>query len=106
MARLVVTSVAAIGDIRRAVNWLRRNKSESSAAKWNASIQTAILSLSQNAERWPEADEAADLGFDLREMLHRKRPHVYRILFTIEGDIVEIVRILHAARDRLTVDDL
>ena len=45
MARFVVTSVAAIDDIRRAVNWLRRNKSETTAAKWNTSMQNAILSL-------------------------------------------------------------
>ncbi len=77
MARSVVTSAAAINDIRGAVNWLRRNLSDASATKWNASIQYAILNLSHNAERWPEADEATDLGFDLREMLHRKRPHVY-----------------------------
>ena len=35
----------------------------------------------------PAADEAADLGMDLRELLYGRRRGVYRILFTIDGSV-------------------
>ena len=55
---------------------------------------------------WPLADEAADLGIELRQTLFGKRRHVYRILYTFDGDTVHIHRVRHAAQDRLSADDL
>ena len=55
---------------------------------------------------WPLADEASEVGFELRELLYRRYRYVYRILYRIDGDIVRIHRIRSAAQDRLTADDL
>ena len=54
----------------------------------------------------PEAEEADDLGSELRVLLSDRRPHVYRILFPIDGSTVNVLRILHAARDRIESDDI
>jgi hypothetical protein len=53
----------------------------------------------------PLAEEAVEIGLDLREMLYRRHRFVYRILYTIEGDIVRIHRIHSASQDRLSSDD-
>jgi hypothetical protein len=38
--------------------------------------------------------------------LSGRHRHVYRILFTIEDDVVYVHRIRHAAQDRLSPDDV
>jgi len=63
------------------------------------------MSLSQNAEQWPEADEAAELDRNVRCWLFGRGRHVYRILFTINGQTVNVLRIRHAAQDSLTDND-
>ena len=47
-----------------------------------------------------------NLSMNLRCLLSGRRPHVYRILFTIDASDVNIHRILHAARDHIDSDDL
>jgi plasmid stabilization system protein ParE len=69
-------------------------------------LLAAIRSLTTNPERCPLASEVSELGLELRELLYGKRPGVYRILFTIDGQTVNIVRVRHAARDRLKPEDL
>jgi plasmid stabilization system protein ParE len=63
-----------------------------------------MRSLGTNPERCPLADEAGDLGMDLRELLHGRRRDIHPILFTVEGQTVIIHRVRHAAQDRLTTD--
>jgi plasmid stabilization system protein ParE len=62
--------------------------------------RTAAPSLEQNPGRYGLAPEAEDYE-GLRELLHRKRQHVYRILFEVRADRVIILRVRHAAGDRL-----
>jgi plasmid stabilization system protein ParE len=90
-----------MADIRAAVAWLRSRSSPSAAARWHAGILAAVRSLASQPGRSPQADEAADLGIDLRELLYGRRRGVYRILFTIDGPVVHVHRIRHAAQDRL-----
>ena len=92
-------------DIRSVVNW-RSQQSASSAARWHAGLLNAIRSLCDNPERCPLADEAADLGMELRELLYGRRRNIYRILFTIEEQTVNVLRVRHAAQDRLSGDEI
>jgi plasmid stabilization system protein ParE len=106
MARRVGLDPAAQGDILRIADFISRRVSPSSAAKWLNQIETTIERLSHDASIWPEANESAEMNRLLRCKLHGRRPHVYRILFTIDGDLVRVHRVRHAAQDRLTADDL
>ena len=72
------------------------------AAEAGCSISAVINSIISRSL----ADEAADLGVELRQLLYGKRRNVYRILFTIEGGTVNVLRIRHAAQDRLTPEDV
>ena len=80
--------------------------SRASAKKWVAKLRPAIDDLAETAEQFPEADEAAKIGNDLRMRIVGNRSHVYRILFTIVGNRVFVHRVRHAAQDDLSEDDL
>jgi len=41
----------------------------------------------------------------LRELLYGRRRNVYRILFTIDGQTVNVLRVRHSAQNRLTPGD-
>lgn len=106
MARLVFINPGAYDDIREIARYISRRVSLLSASRWHTRIALAIERLTTEADRWPEALEAAALGINLREMLHGRRPHVYRVLFTISGNTVTVQRVRHAAQDQLTSDDI
>ncbi len=95
----------AMADIGGTVAW-RSPRSLSGGARLYAGILTAIRSLTASPDRCPLAYEAADLGLELRELLYGLRRNVYRILFTIVGQRVNVLRVRHAAQDRLTIDDV
>jgi plasmid stabilization system protein ParE len=99
------TTSRADADIDAAVRWLSR-QSPVAAARWHAGVLKAVRSLATNPDRCPLADEAVDLGLDLRELLYGRRRGVYRVLFTIDGQTVTIHRVRHAAQDRLTPGDV
>jgi len=44
------------------------------------------------------APENEVFDFEVRKLLYGKRPHVYRILFTIENETVTILHIRHGRR--------
>ena len=106
MLRKVEIHPEAATDLRRITLFISKRVSSKSAATWYDRIKAAMSRLANEANQWPQADDAVELGIDLREMLHGRRPHVYRILFTIDGDLVNVHRIRHAAQDRLSQDDL
>ena len=50
-------------------------------------------------ERHPVAeDESEQAGIPLRQMLYGRRPGVFRILFSIDGDTVTLHFIRHSAQ--------
>jgi len=106
MARLVRLSPGAYADVREIARFISHRISPLSASRWQTRFESAVARLATEADRRPEALEAAALGVDLREMLHGRRPHVYRVLFTIDGDTVIVQRVRHAAQNQLTEDDV
>jgi plasmid stabilization system protein ParE len=99
------TTPRAEADIDAAVLWLNE-RSPAAAVRWHAEVLSAVRSLETNPERCPLADEAADLGLELRQLLCGRRSRVYRILFTVDGQAVTIHRVRHAAQDRLSSEDV
>ena len=106
MTRIVYLDSEAAADIRRIVEFISRHVSPMSAARWQNRIESTIAKLEKDASVWPEADEAVELNRALRCRLHGRRPQVYRILFTIDGETLNVHRVRHAAQDALTEDDL
>jgi plasmid stabilization system protein ParE len=103
---VIKSSRLADADVDNTVARIEQHISLVSAARWHAGLRAAVRRLATNPERYPLAYEAVDLGIELREMLYGRHRHVYRILFTIDGQTVNIHRIRHAAQDRLSSDDI
>lgn len=93
-------------EIRREGIYLSE-RSKAAEGKWRSRILLAVKHLEQHPERYPQAYEAANLGFDLREyQIGNKRGSIYRILFIIGDGIVDVLWLRHAAQDWLDKDDL
>jgi plasmid stabilization system protein ParE len=106
MTQLVVTEPAD-RDIQEAFEWWRDHRSSEEAARWYDQIVRAIETLREAPERCPLARESELHPKGLRE-LHfgvSRRP-THRIVFTIDGDTVIVLRVRHSARRDLTLDDL
>jgi plasmid stabilization system protein ParE len=94
-------SPATVADIRANAVFLRSNFGLARAERWRNAIARRIESLTLDPFRCPQAEEAATLGVDLRQLLHGRDRHVFRILFTVVGNRVEVHRVRHAAQDWL-----
>ncbi|MFO0825429.1 MAG: type II toxin-antitoxin system RelE/ParE family toxin [Gemmataceae bacterium] len=106
MARTVTVQQRAVADQLAIVRSISRLVSVASATRWRQRIEKVIAALANDADQWPEADEASGLGIDLRYRLFDRHRHAYRVLFTIDDQTVYVHRVLHAAQDWITADDL
>ena len=74
--------------------------------RWQMQLSRAFRDLEDHPDRYAEAHETGHFGLDLRELIFGKRPHVYRVLFTLDENTVNVLRILYAAHDTLDEGDL
>jgi plasmid stabilization system protein ParE len=63
------------------------------ALRWLQGLREKIDTLSELPDRCPLARESKSLPFEMRQLLYGRRPRIYRILFTIEGNTVHILYI-------------
>ena len=61
-------------------------------------LNDAIASLSELPHRCQLAPENASVTFELRQLLYGRKPYIYRVLFTIESDVVYVLRIRRGRR--------
>jgi plasmid stabilization system protein ParE len=66
----------------------------------------AVKSLAEQPERCGFAPEVEELGIELRQLLFGKRRSIYRVLFTVTAQSVNVLHIRHAARQPLRPGDL
>lgn len=99
-------SARAERDVDGVLRWFREQRATAAGGRWLAKLMSRIDTLEKQPDRCRLADEAPDVGIELRELLFGRRPSTYRILFEIQAPVVHILRIRHAARDALTPDDL
>lgn len=105
MTRSVTVPARVRRELYRTARSIAAKVSTRSGELWLARIEAAFQKLANDAERWPEAEEAGLFGLVLRCCLVGRRPHVYRILFRYNDATVEIVKVRHAAQDYLNEDD-
>jgi plasmid stabilization system protein ParE len=107
MSLRVVLSERAKQDIKSAYDWWARRRSAEQAERWFDGILDAMDSLASDADRQPDADEAAHLPVPMKVLpfgLGRRPTH--RVLFTIRPECVYIVRVWHVSQDAIGADDL
>ncbi|MDB4614173.1 type II toxin-antitoxin system RelE/ParE family toxin [bacterium] len=100
-------SKKAVSDVIRNANWWAARYSEEQAIIWEEEIFLKMSSLDGFPESHPLAYENPDFPYELREAHFGlgSRPG-YRILFTIEDDVVNIVTVRAAQEDRIRPEEL
>jgi plasmid stabilization system protein ParE len=78
--------------------------SERWATDWHDRIWEGLESLRTQPTRCGFAQENAWYKHELRKLLVGKRPHIYRILFSIRTDTVVVLRVRHGSQALLTPD--
>jgi len=101
MAFHVETTAAAEQDADAILDWLLSQRAGDTGFRWFLALQDAIASLAEFPERCPLAPESAVFPFEVRHLLYGDKPHVYRILFTIEDQTVYVLHIRHGRRQLL-----
>ena len=97
MTYRIVILPAAEAEIANAVAWIA-DQSPVAAARWLEGIRHAMSTLSEMPERCPVAGD--DFGGEVmvRQLFYGRRRNRYRILFTVKGDTVQVLRVRHGAR--------
>jgi plasmid stabilization system protein ParE len=96
MAFEVRTTLDAEQDAAAILDWLMARHAGETGLRWF--LDEAIASLAELPHRCKLAPENKSFPFDVRELHYGQRPHVYRILFTIEDNIVYVLHIRHGRR--------
>lgn len=83
----------AEGDVRSIVAYVRKRSSRG-AVSWLDAYRAAREHLAEFADGCGEAEENHQFEFDVRQHLFKtRRGRVYRMLFTMIGDEVRILRV-------------
>ncbi len=101
MAFRVEITPKAKHDANAILEWLRSQQAGKPGMRWFERLQEALASLANFPERCALAPENVSLPFEMRQLLYGHRSHMYRILFTIKGETVLVLRIRHGRRERL-----
>jgi len=94
----VEVSAQAESDAEAILDWLLSQHAGETGIRWFLALEDAVASLSTFPERCPLAPENGRFPFQVRQLLYGRKPHVYRILFTVGGKTVRILHIRHARR--------
>jgi plasmid stabilization system protein ParE len=101
MAHSVRLTLRAYDEIDAIVGYISRD-SPTNAQGWRDSILAGIESLAKFPQRHAVAPEAELAGVGVRQMIRGN----YRVLYTVESDVVTIHGVRHAARRALRPDEL
>jgi plasmid stabilization system protein ParE len=98
MAFHVKLTTQADRDLDAILEWLLSQQAGETGLRWFSRLQNEIASLSEFPYRCSLAPENAEFPFEVRQLLFSRKPHQYRILFTITEDSVVILHIRHGRR--------
>lgn len=85
-------------DIAALHAWLQGEQAGEAGEKWFTALRAAIDSLASLPTRCPLAPESRESPDEVRQLLYGRRPHVYRILFSIDQQVVYVLHIRHGRR--------
>jgi plasmid stabilization system protein ParE len=98
MAFRVEPTLSAKLDLDEILTWLKEHEAGDSGLRWFLKMQEAVYSLTRLPLRCPLAPESTVFPFEVRQLVFGRKPHQYRILFTIDGDTVVVLHVRHGRR--------
>jgi len=101
MAFRVKQTAQADQDLDGILAWLLEQEAGDSGLKWFRRLKDALQSLAEMPQRCALAPENKGFPFEVRQLLYGRKPHRYRVLFTIDADTVVILHIRHGRRRHL-----
>lgn len=81
-------------------------RAPATAARWLDRFERTLQTLDERPDRCPLAHENAKIAVEVRVLLFGRQPNVFRVLFTVDGDAVRILRIRRAQRRFLSRGEL
>lgn len=100
MTYRVEIALTARDDLDEAFGWIY-NESPAAASRWRDGLFDALRSLCELPQRCALAPENDVFDEEIRQLLYGNRMHAFRILFNVDGDLVQILHIRHGARRHL-----
>ena len=97
MGYRVLIDPKAAAEIEEACVWLAE-QAPRAASRWFNNLHEAIQSLQDFPRRCALAPETRGFDREIRQLLFGRRGGMYRILFSISGRTVQVLRVRHAAR--------
>lgn len=102
MAFRVKTSAKAKRDLDSILAWLSSQEAGEAGLRWFQGLREAVASLAHSPQRCPLAPEDAVFPFEVRQLLYGRKPHVYRVLYAIEGNTISVLHVRHGRRRPIT----
>lgn len=106
MAYRVVLTEKAERDVELVLRWFRDQQVTAAGGRWLAQLLRKLNALEANPERCPLVVESDELAEEIREMLLGRNQFKYRVIFRINGRVVQILRVWHSSRDAITAAEL
>lgn len=97
----VLITPSAKADIFEINTWLLENHPDT-AESWLYGISQAVTSLSKFPERCAVSSESEAFDVVVRQLIYGKKPHIYRILFSIQEEKVFILRVRSTKQQSLS----
>src|ERR1017187_8319349 len=98
MAFRVKTTAQAKRDLDDILERLLSQEAGETGLRWFQGLHQAVATLADSPRRCALAPENALFAFEVRQLLYGRKPHVYRIIFTIEDNTVSVLHIRHGRR--------
>ena len=102
MAFRVELTTQAERDMDAIVEWLLAHQAGEAGLRWFRGLQEALQSLSFLPFRCPLAPEDAEFSFNVRQLVYGRKPHFYRILFTVGETTVTVLHVRHGRRSSIS----
>lgn len=99
MAYRVEIARRAEADLEDLYRWVVE-RAPQQGARWFNGLERAVLSLDRHPKRYPVAPESIDPDLPVRVMGYGRKPHIYRVFFTVDetARLVRVVHVRHGTR--------
>jgi plasmid stabilization system protein ParE len=88
-------------DADATLEYLLAHEAGEAGKRWFQALEEAIATLAEFPRRCGLAPENKLFSQEVRHLLYGRKPHVYRILFTVNSGTVYVLHIRHGRREPL-----